>query len=116
MPAWGIPEPLPSHDRYPSTLMLTGSANRQARSGRGFPQGAFMLQKPLLARQAAAIAGQRSVGADHAMAGHDDADRVLAIGEAGGAYRPGLADAPRELGVADGAAAADLAQGAPHAL
>src|SRR3979411_1495782 len=49
------------------------------------------------------------------MAGHDDADRVPAGGEARGAYRLGLADAPRQFGIADGAAAADLAQGTPYA-
>ena len=64
-------------------------------------QRAFVLEQPLLARQAAAIAGEAAVRADHAMAGHDDADRVLAVGESGGADGLGLADAPRQLGVAD---------------
>ena len=39
-----------------------------------------MVEQPLLAFEAAAIAGQAAVRADHPMAGHDDADRVLAVG------------------------------------
>ena len=42
----------------------------------------LVLEQPSLARQASAKAGERAVGADHAVAGHDDGDGVLPIGEA----------------------------------
>src|SRR5688500_4824725 len=66
--------------------------------------------------QPAAVAGQAAVRADDAVAGHDDADRVLAVGESGGADRSRFADSPRQLGVTDGFAALDLAQRLPDAL
>ena len=103
-----------------STLPLSDNRSKvfvaEVVSGKLRSQRTFMLEQPLLARQAAAVAGQRAVRADDAMAGHDDADRVLAVGQARRAHRLGLADAPRQLGVADGLAAPDLAQRPPDAL
>src|SRR5437660_5640870 len=75
-----------------------------------------MLQEPLLAAEPAAIAGQAAVRADDAVAGHDDADRVLAVGQADCAHRLGLADAAGQFGVADRAAALDARQRPPHAF
>src|ERR1700686_4050352 len=76
--------------------------------------GALMLEQPALALDAAAIAGQRAVGTDDAVAGYDDADRVGAVGEADGPHRPRPADTPRELAIGDRRAARDVAQRAPH--
>src|SRR5690242_19875320 len=84
------------------------------RTGRVIRDCAFMRQEPTLAFDAAAIAGERAVGADHAMAGHDDADGVGAVGKADGPDRLGPADAPRQLAVGERAAARDLAQRAPY--
>jgi hypothetical protein len=42
------------------------------------------LQQSGLARQPAAVADQRAVRADDAVAGHDDGERVAAIGQPGG--------------------------------
>src|SRR5215470_8606820 len=40
---------------------------------------ALVVEQPLLAPQTAAVAGQRPVGADNAMAGHDDGELVVAV-------------------------------------
>src|SRR6202790_38491 len=49
---------------------LTASAGKRA----------LVFQEPGLTPQSAAVAGQRSVGADHAMAGHDNRQLVVAVG------------------------------------
>ena len=46
----------------------------------------FVIEQPALAVQPAAVAGERAVGADQAMAGHDDADGVGAVREPDGAH------------------------------
>ena len=45
-------------------------------------RNALVSQQPSLAVQSAAILDQRAVGADQAMTGHNDADRIGAIGVA----------------------------------
>ena len=57
----------------------------------------FEVEQVLLRRQAAAVADEGAVGADDAVAGHDDADRVAAVGQAHGAGGVGLADPGGEL-------------------
>ena len=42
----------------------------------------FPVEQPFLAVEAGGVAGQAAVGADDAMAGHDDRDRVVAHGAA----------------------------------
>lgn len=74
---------------------------------------ALVGEEPALAVDAAAVAGEGAVGADDAMAGDDDADRIRAIREADGADGFGAADALGELAVGDGRAAGDLAEGEP---
>src|SRR5690349_21493231 len=76
----------------------------------------LVLEQPALARQAAAVAGQRAVRADHAMARHDDADRVAAVRQADGARTVRAADALGQLAVALGRAIRNVEQRAPHAL
>ena len=49
---------------------------------------ALMRQQPALALEAAAIFDQRTAGADQAMTGQDDAERIGAIGMADRAHRP----------------------------
>jgi hypothetical protein len=51
---------------------------------------AFEFQQGGFAVQAAGIARERAVGAQHAVAGHDDADRVAPDRRAHGAHRAGL--------------------------
>ena len=75
---------------------------------------ALMAQQPTLALDAAAVAGERAVGADHPMAGHDQADRVGAVGQAHRPNRRRLADALREAAVAECRAGRDVAQGLPN--
>src|SRR5690606_6273877 len=75
---------------------------------------AFQLQQEMLGRQAAAEAGEGAVGADHAVAGQDDRQRVAAVGGADRAHRCGAADAQRKLRIADGAAIGDIPQRQPY--
>ena len=75
--------------------------------------GALVGEQPLFAMEAAAVAGERAVGADDAMAGHDDADRVRSVGKADGADGAGTADALGKLAVADGFGRGNFAQGSP---
>src|SRR4051812_24965621 len=71
----------------------------------------LVVEQCALGRQAAGVARQRPVGADHAMAGRDDRDRVAAIGAAD---RPrDAAQHARELAVRDRLALRDLAQPRP---
>ena len=61
-----------------------------------------MTQEPFLAFDAPAVPGEGPVRADHAMAGHDDRDRIAPVGQAnraGGDQR--LAKRRRDLPVAD---------------
>ena len=58
---------------------------------------ALVFQQPLLALQPTAILHQRAIGADQAVAGHHDADRVGAVGGTHGADGGGLADALGEV-------------------
>src|SRR4029450_5611909 len=64
--------------------------------------------------EATAIAGERAVLADHAMAGHDDRDRVAAVDHADRAHRIGAADCAGQLAVALRSARGNVAQGFPH--
>jgi len=58
-------------------------------------QTSFMPEQPLLAPEPTAIADQPPVPADDAMTGHDDRDRVLAIGRA---HRPHCARVAQPVG------------------
>ena len=51
----------------------------------------FVVQQPFLAPDAAAVAAQRPVGADDAVAGDDDRQAVVAVGAAHGAGGAGAA-------------------------
>ena len=73
-----------------------------------------MTEQPFFAGKAAAVAGQRAVGADDAVTRDDDTDGIGAIGEAYGANRGRTADSRGELGVGDCAAAGNGAQSRPH--
>src|SRR5574337_1202963 len=63
-----------------------------------------------LGRQAAAKPGEAAVGADHAVAGHHDRQRIAAVGGADGAHRLRFADASRKFTVADRRAIRNAAQ------
>jgi hypothetical protein len=68
----------------------------------------------LLAFQAATVAGEPTSRAHDAMAGHDDADRILAVGES---HRPCSAGAPDPLGeltVGHRFAIRNIPQRSPH--
>ena len=67
----------------------------------------------MFAFDASSVAGEGAAGADDAVAGHEDGDRVRAVGEAHGAGGFGSSDALGKLRVADGGSARDVAEGAP---
>src|SRR5258708_19722848 len=58
-------------------------------------------EQVMLALDPAAIAGEAAVGAHHPVAGDDDADRVLPVGQANGARRRRLPDPPSHLPIGD---------------
>src|SRR5262245_30390895 len=75
---------------------------------------AFVLPGLGLRRDAARVAGQVPVGADHAVAGDDDRDLVAAVGAADGARR--AVELPGDLAVRGGLAVGDLAEPGPDGL
>src|SRR6266480_6928187 len=77
----------------------TGRSHLRILENRG-RQRPFVLEQPALAVEAPAEPRERAVRPDDAMAGHDDGDRVLPIGGADGAGGPQVAQAARQLAVA----------------
>src|SRR5690606_26431647 len=61
---------------------------------------AFKLEQPFLRGQTAAKARKRAIRADHTVTGHDDGERVLAIGKTNGARSLWIADGTRNIGIA----------------
>jgi len=78
--------------------------------------GGFVVEQATLEGEAAGVADELARGADHAVTGDDDGERVLAIGGTNGAGGGRLADGGGKLGVAEGLAEGDSAQGGPDAL
>ena len=56
--------------------------------------------EPALSPETAAVPGERSIGADHAVTGYDDRDAVAAVCPPDRAHRVGVAERDRLLGVA----------------
>src|SRR4030095_9140451 len=69
---------------------------------------------PALAFEPAAIAGERTVRADEAMAWNHDADRVGAVREADRTHRQRTLQPLRQPPIAQGGPRWDFPQGAPH--
>jgi len=63
---------------------------------------ALVIDQPALPRQPAAVAGQFSVGSDHAMTGDEDGDVVHAVGAGHGAHGGWVADRPCFFGITAG--------------
>ena len=76
----------------------------------------LMVEQPLLAPEAAGIAGERAVRADHAMAGQDDGAAVEPVGVGDGAHGGGTADALRHFLVGARFAGRNAAQLVPDRL
>src|SRR5262245_10303368 len=76
---------------------------------------ALVQEEPAFPRHPPGVAGQLAVGADHAVAGDHDPDRVGAVGGADRTRRRGRADRAREVPVRDRPAGRDAPQGLPHA-
>ena len=67
-----------------------------------------MGEEPFLPPQAAAVSGQAPVGAQDAVAGHDDRYRIPVIRPSYGPRRPGIPQRPGEGPVCGGPAEGDL--------
>lgn len=76
----------------------------------------LMVEEPAFALDAAAVSGERSIGSDDAVAGHNDRDRIGAVGCAYGSHGIGMADLRGELAVGGRFSAGNGAEGAPHLL
>src|SRR4051794_40074955 len=76
----------------------------------------FPGEQPLLFVHAAGVAREFAVGADHAMARHDDRNGIAAIRVAHGTGARRLADAPGEFGIADRLPERDAQQLLPDSL
>src|SRR6185436_20651012 len=74
----------------------------------------FVFEQPALAFESSAVAGERTVGADEAMAGNHDADRVGAVSEADRTHRQRTLQPLRHAPVAQRRSSGDLPQGAPY--
>src|SRR5436309_12822296 len=74
----------------------------------------FVIEQPLLYWEAAAEAGERTVGTDDAMAGQDDADRIGPVGGAERARRGRDAEGRRLPAIAGGGAERELGQRRPR--
>ena len=72
-----------------------------------------MVEEPAFAFDAAAVAGERAICSDDAVAGEDDGDGIGSIGGADGADGGWMADPFGELAVGGGCAAGDGAEGLP---
>src|SRR5262245_57888955 len=93
------------HDRIPMSVLLAHRAWSAIGSpGQTVREDAFVAEQPPLAVESAAVARQRPVGADDAMAGHDDGDRIRAVRRPDGPHRRGLSNPLRQLGIRDGRA------------
>src|SRR5260370_35567655 len=86
-----------------------------ARRSRG-EAPALMLEQPALACEPTAITCQGAVGADHAVAWHDDAVRILSVRGADRPCRRRDAEAGGKRAVGRRIARRDLAQRRPNAL
>jgi len=74
----------------------------------------LVLEQPLLAPQAATVASQGAVRADDAMAGHDDAQTIVAVGAADRAYCGRVSDRSRDLGVRASRSRRNRLESAPY--
>src|SRR5579863_10304803 len=73
-----------------------------------------MRQQPAFALDAAAVAGQRPISADHAMARHHDADRVGPVGRPNRANRTGPSEFRSQRAVAERLAWRDRREAGPY--
>src|ERR1700686_187315 len=76
----------------------------------------FVIEQPRLSFESSAVTGEGTVGPDHPVTGHDDGDGVTSVGQADGARRLGIPDAPRQFTVRNRLAVRYLSQPRPHAL
>ena len=74
----------------------------------------LVAQEPALTLDAAAVAGEQTIGANHAVARYDDSDRIRAVGKADRADSVRPADSGGQRGVGGRRATGDFPQGMPY--
>jgi hypothetical protein len=74
----------------------------------------FKIEKSPLALDAATEAGERAISADHAMAWHDDGNRIAPVRGTDRAYGRRSADGPCQVRVADSPTIGNVSQCRPH--
>jgi hypothetical protein len=90
-----------------------GRVNVDAQLWAGERRDAFELEQELLALQSASVPVQSTVRIEHAVTGHNDAERVRTGGLAHCSLGLGAADAPGQLAVRKGAPVRDLQNASP---
>src|SRR5207237_1983996 len=109
------PPPPPSRTPHPAPGSPTPHpGSRTPRSERQSRQHAFVREQPLLAVEAAAIAGERPITADDTMARHDNGDRICAVCGADGTHGARLADSARKIRVRQRGPCGDVPQRFPN--
>src|SRR4051812_23841076 len=73
-----------------------------------------MVEQPLLTRKTTTVSGERAIGANDAMARHDDRDWIRSVGDAHRATRRGAADVRCNLTVTFRRARFDRAKRSPY--
>jgi hypothetical protein len=73
-------------------------------------------QQPALSLKAPTVAGQRAIGSDHAVAGHDNPNRIRSIRQPNCAYGGRPPNPLRELAIRDGGSAGNFPQLLPYYL
>ena len=87
----------------------------RSKEARAAGKRALMFEQPALALEAAGVAGQSTVGADHTVTWDDDRNRIAVVRHAHRPRRLWSADAIGKLPVADDRAGRDTAQLTPNA-
>jgi len=59
----------------------------------------FVIEEPAFSFESSAIASERTICADYAVAGNDDGDGVVAVGCSDGSDRRGVTDAEGQIAV-----------------
>ena len=107
---------LDQHERHAPDRARAARAAPATRSRAPSRAGALEIEQEALGVEPAAVAGERAVRADHAVARDHDRDRIRAVRGAGRADRRRAPDPRGELGVRDRRAVADALQLLPDAL
>ena len=95
---------------------VTGCEKTSEQSRRTRQSPLLQLEQKPLAVEPTAIADESPVAADHAMTGHDDADRISPVGCTDSAHGRGFPNRLCQLEIASGLAIGDRPERGPHSM